>query len=55
MTKPRFATSKEAKHAGWFSRRHETRDAHDEARKTYQAERGKKARKRRADEREGKS
>lgn len=29
-----FATSAEAKKAGWFSRRHQTREAHDASRET---------------------
>lgn len=32
MTAPKFAASSQAKHEGWFSRRHKTRDAHSEAR-----------------------
>lgn len=33
MTTPSFATSKEAKEAGWISRRHEYRDSQDSARR----------------------
>lgn len=51
MTQPRFATSKDAKEAGWHSRRHRTREAQDAARERYQDERGRKARQRRAVER----
>lgn len=40
MTEPRFPTSKAAKAAGWHSRRHETREAQDEARERYQSRRG---------------
>lgn len=36
---------------GWWSRRHETRQAQDEARERYQSMRGPAARKRRAEER----
>jgi hypothetical protein len=39
---------------GWWSRRHETREAQDAARERYQAERGPVARKRRAEERAAK-
>lgn len=38
---------------GWFSRRHETRKEQDEARERYQANRGRAARQRRAQERLG--
>lgn len=51
MTEPRFAFHKDAVLAGWFSRRHETGDAHREARETWRTDRGKEARKRRADAR----
>jgi hypothetical protein len=37
-----------AKKPGWFSWRHKDRDAHDEAREAYLAERGPAARRRRA-------
>ncbi len=37
---------------GWYSRRHETREAHDAATAKYKEERGPEARKRRAEERE---
>ena len=36
---------------GWYSRRHETREAQDEAREEYKWNRGRKARQRRAQER----
>lgn len=36
---------------GWWSKRHKTREAQDAARERYQYERGPKARKRRAEER----
>lgn len=36
---------------GWFSRRHQTSAEHDKAREDYQANRGRKARQRRAAER----
>jgi hypothetical protein len=52
MTKPVFLTHKEAEAAGWFSRRHETADAHRQASTTYKATRGKEARRRRASERD---
>jgi hypothetical protein len=48
----KFATSKAAKEAHWHSRRHETREAQDQARKRYQAARGKDARRRRAEDRQ---
>jgi len=48
VTRPRFATHKEAVAAGWFSRRHETDAEHRAARAKWQAEHGKKARQRRA-------
>lgn len=32
-TEPKFATTKEAKEAGWFSRRHQTNREHLEAKK----------------------
>ena len=51
MTVPRFLTHKEARLAGWFSRRHETDQAHREARERYVRERGVEARRRRARER----
>lgn len=37
MTLPTYRTRKEAREAGWFSRRHETADANREAREEYQA------------------
>ena len=40
-----------AKMPGWFSWRHQTRDAHDRARETYLAAHGPEARRRRAQER----
>ncbi len=43
-----FDSAKDAKAAGNFSRRHRTRDAHDDAVARYQAERGKSARRERA-------
>ena len=51
MTDARWPTSKAAKQAGWFSRRHETREAMDAAREKYQWNRGRAARQRRAQER----
>lgn len=36
MTTPKFAKSELAKKAGWFSRRHQSRDEHDAARERYQ-------------------
>lgn len=39
------------KPTGWWSRRHETRDAQDAAREQYQREHGRKARQRKASER----
>lgn len=51
MTEPRFATSRQAKESGWFSRRHETRDANAIARIQYQERHGKEARRRRAEAR----
>lgn len=39
------------KMTGWFSWRHETRDAHDAASAAYQAAHGRAARRRRAEER----
>jgi hypothetical protein len=36
VTEPKFLTSKDAKAAGWFSRRHESADAHLESRARYQ-------------------
>jgi hypothetical protein len=36
VSEPKFLTSKEAKAAGWFSRRHETNEAHVESRARYQ-------------------
>ena len=47
---PRFF-SEDAKKAGRHSRRNQTRAAQDLARETYQSQRGKKARQRRAQER----
>ena len=35
-TEPKFATSRDAKAAGWYSRRHEVSDAHFESRARYQ-------------------
>lgn len=35
-TKSKFKTTKEAKAAGWFSRRHETSKKHLEAKKKYE-------------------
>ena len=35
MTAPRFADSKEAKVSGWFSRRHQTAEAHRAAQQYY--------------------
>lgn len=35
MTTPRYATHKEARAAGWFSRRHRSDEAHREAREKY--------------------
>jgi hypothetical protein len=52
VSRGRFETSQKAKEAGWYSRRHETREAQDEARERYRAQHGKKARQRRAKERE---
>ena len=40
-----FATRAEAKAAGWHSRRHETREAQDAARRRYQEGRGPNMRK----------
>jgi hypothetical protein len=37
MTEQRFALSKDARAAGWFSRRHETREANDAARESYRS------------------
>lgn len=37
MTTPSFKTHREARAAGWFSRRHRTRDAHDNATLARQA------------------
>jgi hypothetical protein len=51
MTESRYPTSKQAKAAGWHSRRHETNHAQTEARENYQRNRGRKARQRRAMER----
>jgi len=51
MTKPTFSESRDAKAAGWFSRRHQTSDAHREATAKYHEEHGKQARRRRAEER----
>ncbi len=39
----RFYFAKDAEKAGWFSRRHETNEAHREAREKYQSTRGKQA------------
>lgn len=39
------------KPAGWWSRRHKTREAQDAARERYKAEHGRKARQRKAKER----
>lgn len=38
----RFASSVEAKKAGWFSRRHQTRDAHVAAQDAYRTKRDEK-------------
>lgn len=40
---------------GWFSWRHQTRDAHDEAREKYLAQHGRAARRRKAAERAARS
>lgn len=45
-----MGTSKQ-KPAGWWSRRHKTRDAQDAATTAYLAEHGRKARQRKAQER----
>lgn len=46
-----FTTRKEAREAGWFSRRHRTSDAHFASVSAYESRRGRQARRRRADER----
>ena len=40
-TKPTYKTTKEAKDAGWFSRRHSTSEEHQKA-KTKRSEKNKK-------------
>lgn len=47
---PHFATAD--KLPGWYSRRHQTREAHDLARERYQSAHGRNARQRRAAARE---
>ena len=51
MTQPKFQTSRKAKEAGWFSRRHETNAANREARERWFATKSKDARRARAEER----
>lgn len=46
---PRWFTAEKPK--GWHSRRHRTREAQDDARERYHAERGPVARRRKAQER----
>jgi hypothetical protein len=53
--KPRFTAkdplphwAAEDKHPGWHSRRHQSREAQDQARERYQSEHGRKARQRKA-------
>lgn len=50
-TEPKFETRKDARAAGWYSRRHETDAAHVASRERYQTKRGRSARIRRAQER----
>lgn len=52
MTNAQFATSREAKNAGWFSRRHETNEAARAARVDFLNNDSKAARQRRAGVRE---
>lgn len=40
-----MSTFNETKPRGWFSRRHQTREAHEQARAAYQATHGREARK----------
>lgn len=48
MTFPTHASQADARKARWHSRRHETRDAQDEARQKYQSSHGQRARQLRA-------
>lgn len=48
MTSPVFVSRSDAKDAKWFSRRHETPEAHNAAVQRYKATRGKEARRARA-------
>lgn len=54
MTEKRWQTAKQAQQERWHSKRHESREAQDEAKAEYHLLHGREARQRRAKEREEK-